>query len=217
MKKIPATFAFFLLVSLSAPAFADEHSMVDGGLYISGHGVFEMLNGTNEGCTCGNDHHEFDPGWGVTGAIGYAWAFPNSPADVRLELEGSYRKSPYNSIQWASGAVSLVDGDLEFLTGMVNLIVDIHVGQRFVPHIGVGLGRSQIRYRDIVETDDLGVVTVYPDSEVEVTMTQAIVGFGYRLSPGLIVDTEYRLFNPNDPNYNGLMANEVTIGFRMIF
>lgn len=217
MKKFFAPLACFLLAGLSAPVFADEQSTIDGGLYISGHGLVEMLKGTNEGCSCGNDHHEFDPGWGVTGAIGYVWAFPDSPADIRLELEGSYRKAPYDSIAFADGTFLTVDGDLEFLSGMVNLIVDFHIGPRFVPHLGVGLGRSQIRWRDIVVTDEFGVVTAYADSEEDVTMTQVMVGLGYRLSPGLIVDAEYRLFNPNDPSFNGLMANEYTVGFRMIF
>lgn len=216
MKKISASLAFFLLVSLSAPAFADEHSTIDGGLYISGHGLVEFLNGTNETAS-GNDHHNFDPGWGVTAAMGYVWAFPDSPASVRLELEGSRRKTPYESMQFADGTFWTVDGDLEILSGMVNLIVDFNIGQRFVPHIGAGVGSSQIGWRDIVVTDEFGVVTASADWEVDVIMTQIIVGLGYRLSPGLIVDTEYRLFNPNDPNYNGLMANEITVGFRMIF
>ena len=153
----------------------------------------------------------------MTGAIGYVWAFPEAPADVRLELEGSYRKAPYDSIAFADGTFWLVDGDLEFLTGMVNLIVDFHLGQHLVPHVGFGLGRTQIRWRDIVVTDELSVVTAFADTKEDVTMTQVIVGLGYRLSPGLIIDTEYRLFNPNDPNFNGLMANEFTVGFRMIF
>ena len=216
MKKISAPFALFLLVGLSAPAFAEDQSTFDGGLYFSGHGLVQMLKGTNANVG-GNDHHEFDPGWGATAAMGYVWAFPESPGDIRLELEGSYRKTPYDSIQWADGTFWLVDGDLEFLTGMVNLMVDFHAGPRFVPHIGVGVGRTQIRWRDIVVTDEFGVVTALEDAEEDVTMTQLILGLGYRLSPGLIVDTEYRLFNPNDPSYNGLMANELTVGFRMIF
>jgi len=216
MKKLLAPFAFYLIAGLFAPAFADEKSTIDGGLYISGHGLVEMLNGTNS-TIAGNDHHEFDPGWGVTAAIGYTWAFPDSPGDLRLEIEGGYRKAPYDSITFADSSFWLVDGDLEFLTGMVNVIVDFHAGRRFVPHIGIGLGRSQIRWRDIVVTDEIGVVTAFLDTEEDVTMTQVMVGLGYRLSPGLIVDTEYRYFVPNDSSFDGLRANEFTVGFRMIF
>lgn len=210
MKKAFLSFALFLFLVPAVPAQAQEKSFTDGGLYISGHGLVQLLNGTNETAS-GNDHHEFDPGYGFTAAIGYVWAFPESPADFRLEVEGSYRQTPYKSIRFANGTYVEVEGDLQFLSGMANLIVDFHIGERISPHVGVGLGRSEIRWRDIVING-----TPFADTEEDVTMTQIIAGLGYRLSPGLIIDTEYRLFNPNDANFNGLMGNEFTIGFRMV-
>jgi opacity protein-like surface antigen len=223
MKKTIAAIAFVFVVGLAAPGLADENGWTsDGGLYISGHGLITNLRGTNEtGCACGNDYWEYDIGFGGTAAVGYAFVFPGYGVDLRGEIEGSYRKSAHDSISFADGTFWDINGNTTIKAVMVNMLVDVHTQTRLTPYFGAGLGRMEIGYDNwsVTQTDPLGVVTTFglPTINFDVGAWQAIAGLGFAISPSLIIDLEYRYFQPNDPGFNGLISNDFAFGLRFIF
>jgi opacity protein-like surface antigen len=221
MKKTIAAAACFFVSTLAVPGLADDKGWTsDGGVYFSGRGLVLNLRGTNQ-TAIGSDRWEFEIGRGGTAAIGYAFALPDYGTDVRIEIEGSYREAANDAISFADGTFWDITGNTTIKAGMVNLLLDFHTQTRLSPYIGAGLGRAQIGFDDwlVVETDPLGAVSTFvlPPEEIDVAVWQAMAGFGLAISPGLIVDLEYRYFQPTSSNYNGLLSNELALGLRIVF
>ena len=221
MKKTVAVAVFAFVGGLAAPALAGEGGWTsDGGLYLSARGLVQNLRGTNQ-TSIGSDYWDYGIGYGAIGAVGYAFVFPKYGADIRTEIEGSYRQAANDSIIFADGTYWDISGNTTIKAAMVNVLIDFHTQTRFSPYVGAGLGRTEISFDSwsVVETDPLGTVTAFtlPGSDSDVSAWQVMAGFGYGLSPGLNIELEYRYFQPNDPNYNGLISNEVALGLRMVF
>jgi opacity protein-like surface antigen len=197
------------------PAASQGSPGSDSGLYINAH-----VLGSNP--TVKDDptqaEYEFEYGYGGTGAIGYALAFPDYSADLRFELEASYRMyelssidDPSTTICGAPDTFCLATGNYNVAAAMVNFYIDFHTQSRFVPSIGFGYGRARMYFDDWVVN---GVP--WANGHVDADIYQFIGGIGYKLSPGLILDAEYRYVQPNDDNWDGYLSNELLIGFRMI-
>ncbi len=217
MKNRIAAAALFLSMTIAAPAHADDFVVADSGLYLSGHVLGTMYHAVNHS-VFGLDEWGFRGGYGAIAAVGYAWTFPEYPVDLRMEIEGSYRTSQADFYDCACGTYYVLDGDLALGAGMANLIVDIHTQSRIVPHFGIGVGRGEFMFKDMVFVDTTtGTSTLKESWEYNITVWQGIAGMGLRLSPGLVLDVEYRMVQPNDPGFSGFLSNEFTAGFRMIF
>lgn len=206
-------FAFAVLLGLAAagPAVADKHGRTDGGLYFSGHALLTNPRAVNQ-TSAGSDRWSFDLGYGATGAVGYTFAYPQYAGDFRVEFEGSYRSVPFDNRIDADGTFHDLGGDFVFAVGMVNLLVDFHTQTRVTPYVGVGAGWGYILWDDYTDNGFLvGDIDWYR------SMWQFMGGIGYRLSPGLIVDFEYRYFQPNDSGFDGYTSNEGSMGLRIVF
>ena len=217
MKNRIAAATLLLTTIFATTAYADDFVPADGGLYLSGHVLGTTYHATSSSFA-GTDVWGFRPGKGATAAIGYVAVFPKYPADLRVEIEASYRSAQADYIDLATGKHFVADGFVALGSGMANLIVDVHTSTRIVPHFGFGLGRGELMFKDMVFSDPLtGASTPKQSWEDNITVWQLIGGLGLRLTPGLVVDVEYRMVQPNDPDFNGLISNEFTAGFRMIF
>ena len=222
MKKTICALGFLAIAVTAAPAAADEYWTVDSGLYISGRASVQSVQASNA-TALGNDQWEYDTGFGVIAAVGYAFVFPEYGVSLRGEIEGSYRLAENTDVYFANGYYwDVVDGDTIYRSGMVNILIDVHTQTRFAPYFGAGIGRTLLRFNNwIVDVyDGTGAYigrAVYPERDYDISVWQAIAGVGFHLSPGLAVELEYRFFQPNDPGFNGYISNEVSLGVRMIF
>lgn len=217
-------FSMFSLCAPLVPANAQVES--DGGLYWSMRGGLSEVRNITQTYLLGsnpeyetitdidgnvttvlvtpgvNDHRgtrklKMDDGWLVGGAIGYTWLYPENSADLRLEIEGTYRRSANGTIEAILTPISNrpdsisyydytllpFDGTVSFRSAMINMFLDFHTPTRVVPYIGLGAGMTQLVSKVGVINDDL----LTPS-------WQAIGGIGYKLSPGTMLTMEYRFF-----------------------
>lgn len=210
---IPAAIALSSLFCI-APAAGQETSESDSGLYLSVRAI-----GSNP---TAKDHptqveFEYNYGYGATGAIGYAVANPGYGVNFRFELEASYRKYDldeiYDPFRLFCGAnvICPATGDFNVSAAAVNMYFDFNTGSRVLPSVGVGYGRARYFFHDRI-VNGLN----WPNFRTDTDFFQIMAGFGYKLTPGLIIDTEYRYIQPNDISMSGFLSNEITIGVRLI-
>lgn len=217
-------FAMFFLCAPLAPANAQVAA--DGGLYWSLRGGLSQVRNTStvdvlgydpvystvtnpDGSTSTvletpglNDHRgvralEMDYGWVAGGAIGYTWLYPENSADIRLEVEGIYRRNVDGTVDaqyyptsdnpdsdsYSSYEILSFQGSVSFRSAMVNMALDFHTPTRLVPYVGLGAGMTQLVSKVGAINDDLLSLS-----------WQAIAGVGYKLSPGTMVTLEFRHF-----------------------
>lgn len=211
---IPAA-VFLAFVFAAVPAAGQEESKSDRGFYLS-------IRGLGSNPTAKDDpsqvEYEMDYGYGGIAAIGYALANPGYGVNFRFEIEGGYRmyelKEAFDPLGAVCGGVLLIctaTGDFNVATAMANIYFDFNTGSNLLPSFGVGYGRGRFFF------DDWSFNGSPPSSiRVDADVYQAMVGIGYKITPGMILDTEYRFLQPNDSSMNGFFSNEFTIGLRLI-
>jgi len=159
-----------------ASLFASS-ALADEGLYLrfgagSGHVDKESFGSA-----------EFDIGYAATASVGYSWFFPESIADLRVELEGSYRHNDLDQIAGLSAT-----GKLRTYSAMLNGIFDFRTTWPVVPYVGGGLGATQLRYQDD------GANGFFPsiDDHDTVFAFQVMGGLNFDISDNLSIGAEYR-------------------------
>lgn len=173
MKSIVRLCAAAAFVSLLAPA-----ALADDGPYMRfAAGPSHMDENTFP-------FIEFDPGFTGSAALGYNWFFPQNLADVRVELEGSYR---YNDVHEIASLTA--DGDAQVFSAMVNGYLDFRTTWPVVPYVGIGFGGSHIRYEDDGAGGLIGVTINDNDT---IFAYQVMGGVFYNLSESMAIGFEYR-------------------------
>lgn len=206
---------------LAAPAMAQE-SFADSGSYISLAGVgtdgsIPMSTWTDTG-PAGDRIWSIDYHYGGLVALGYQWAFEDSPADFRAEIEGGYRRTYFDGLIDPGGALLDVDGYLETGSVMANGYVDFRLGDAISPYVGIGVGGTRIARRDVT----LSGVPVASDKFTYTTAMQLMAGVGYKLSPGTVLGLEYRFMEMRKFSFPGVSLledihfNEILITFRLV-
>ncbi len=196
-----------LVAGISTPAIAD-------GLYLRFQGGGALVP---DGMVSGTD---FSAGYIGTAAVGYSIFFPESIADLRLELEGSYRRNDFDDVTVVGTTVD-ADGDLTAMAAMANVYFDFRTIWSVVPYLGVGAGVAEVAWNDFDSA-----LSVAVDDEDTVAALQTMVGFDYNLSDSLAIGVEYRFFFTDDPTLTDALGfafdtsyenHSVLVGFRMTF
>lgn len=215
MKKTISALGFVAIAVAAAPAAGQEASELDSGLYLSVRALGSNPTAKDDPTQA---EYEFNYGYGGIAAIGYAMANPAYGVNFRFELEASYRKydleeisDPSTTICGGGATFCLASGDFDIAAGMVNMYFDFNTGSPILPSLGLGYGRARYYFNDWVING-----TPLLDSHVDADIFQVMAGIGYKISPGLILDTEYRYVQPNEGSINGFFSNELTIGLRFI-
>lgn len=172
MKSIIRLCAGVAFASLAAPtAFADEgpYLRIAAGTGLVDEDSFGQL--------------DFEPGYVGSAAIGYNWFYPDSIADLRVELEGSYRQ---NDVDELFGFNS--DGRTRAFSAMVNGYFDLRTSLPFVPYFGAGIGATHLRHED----DGAAGLFTAIDDEDTVFAYQVMGGANVNLASGLAFGVEYR-------------------------
>lgn len=160
---------------------------------------------------------ELNYGYGGIAAIGYAMANPAYGVNFRFELEASYRMYEFEAIDDPTltlcGLLTCpTTGDFDIAAGMANVYFDFNTASPILPSLGFGYGRARYYFEDWAIAGGPAV----PDFHFDTDVFQIMAGIGYRISPGMILDAEYRYLQPNDSGFNGFFSNELTIGLRFI-
>jgi opacity protein-like surface antigen len=211
---IPAAVFLSSVLCITAAA-GQEAPELDSGPYLS-----VRVLGSNP--TAKDDptqaEYNLDYGYGGIAAIGYAMAKPAYGVNFRFELEVSYRMYELSEVSDPLAVVCgggltfcLASGDYNIAAGMANIYFDFNTASPLLPSLGFGYGRARYYFDDWVVNG-----APWTNYHIDTDVMQVIAGIGYRISPGLILDTEYRYLQPNDSGMNGFFSNELTIGLRFI-
>ena len=143
------------------------------GFYIGGEGGLNWL--------LNNGSYSTDTGFAVGGKIGYDFVGP------RIELEGVYRNNRGNGSAFPRELI--VNGQINQVSAMANLLYDFAPGATITPYIGAGAG----------------IAFVDPSLSPGCTMCstqfayQGIVGLSYNMAPGWRIDLDGRYYGTTNP------------------
>jgi opacity protein-like surface antigen len=213
MKKLLAGAAFAALVSVSPVVAADMPvepivEEAQANWYVSLHGGWKFGEDWNDeldashGDPLSDDFAdltiEADDGWRVGGALGFS--FNNWLA---LEGEVAYMKQDFNSVEFdeTGGEFSGLDlldpfdlgGDISILTGMVNVIVGVPLGEIFRPYIGGGIGAAHVNADASISDLDFSL-----DDSDTVFAAQAFAGVDVIITENVAIGGRVRYLHLND-------------------
>jgi OOP family OmpA-OmpF porin len=167
---------------------------------------------------------EFNSGLVTKGSLGYTFT-GSSPVVLRSELEISYRRYEADRLgDTPFGPYHGADGNLTYLTGMVNGLLDFKTGTRVTPFVGIGIGMSRVSYNSVKSKD--GILATIDDTD-NVFAYQGMAGLAYDITESWKIDLEYRYFHTQDTtlkNDSGVDGNldcnsnhSVIVGVRYLF
>jgi len=186
MKK--ALIAAAALVAL--PVAAQAQSLQPGGFYIGAEGGLNWLLNNSFTATVavpgavasGNVNGTYNTGWLAGGMIGYDFIGP------RVELEGVYRSN--NGTLTVPGVAGSVNGYVNQVSIMANLLYDFNAGGTIVPYVGAGAG---VAFLTAGDSGGSAGATAFA--------YQAIAGLGWNIDTMFRVNLEGRYYGTTTPNY----------------
>jgi opacity protein-like surface antigen len=134
---------------------------------------------------------EFDTGFGVLGAAGYAF---DDLGFGTFRLEAG---SPIGRIHAFGMTASGGDAEVSSLSGTVNAALDMALGTFVEPYVLVGIEAANLN----LESDDLDV-----DEDDTVFVYQAGAGLGFPVTEAITLFAGYRFFGTTDPEFEGVDA-----------
>ena len=177
-----------ILSVLSAPALAYEvigagqtYVAVQGG--IAKPEKHDFLTSAGAKVTT-----EMKDGYVVVGAVG------RKSGNVRMELEGSFRKSDVENHVTTGAPLAGSRGKAKVMAGMANAYFDIPTTSSVQPYIGGGVGVANVDYSDYATTST-GVVM---DDDNSAFAYQGMAGVAMPLNGRLSLNAEYRYFATAD-------------------
>ncbi len=180
-----------------------------------------------------NTEFSFSPDRDFAGFLRGGYRFNEN---VRLELEGGYRKGDLESIRATSGSAVVqglctpgvrrtttaptcgdVEGELNASTLMLNAIYDFDFdfglfGQTIVPFAGVGVGVAEIQNKVFgqlatVPATAAPIQNLSVDDIERAFAYQGILGLAFQLSPNLSLDLTGRYLMTNDVEFGSVTLN----------
>lgn len=150
----------------------------------------------------------YDAGLGGTVAVGMPIT---DGADLRGELEISYRSNDLDQIEVDSSGTAPATGRIESTAMLANLYLDLMPESPLTPFIGVGAGIASL---------DLEVVGL-TRSDDTVFACQFAAGAALLATEKTYVELQYRYFTTQDPNLDGFKTEyavqNLLVGLRFMF
>jgi len=166
---------------LTLPAAANAQSMfspsgpVYPGVYIGAEGGLNWL--------LNNNSYTMNTGWAVGGKVGYDFVGP------RVEIEGLYHNNTGSGVvAFPNGGFANVNGRIEQVSLMGNVLYDFFPGATITPYIGAGAGVA------FVDSTIQGCSLCSTQFAY-----QGIVGLGYNATPALRISLEGRYYGTTNP------------------
>ena len=131
-------------------------------------------------------------GWAAGGMVGYDFVGP------RVELEALYHSNTGNGVVAFPNGYANVNGQIQQVSLMANLLYDFLPGATITPYVGAGAG---IAFVDLT-IQGCGLCTTQ-------FAYQGIIGVGWNISPSFRVNLDGRYYgttNPGAYTNNNIMA-----------
>jgi opacity protein-like surface antigen len=179
-----------------AMAFSWTTAQAQEGFYFGPEGGWTGLQGTTSSVTGTNPvtgqsvtfpiNQSFDSGWNVGARAGYQWG------PWRFEGEYSHRENGGH----LTGPGARFNGSVDTNSFMANGIYDFSLGWPVTPHIGMGIGVTEVN--GSVSTPNFGTFSKSSDT---LFAYQAIAGIRYMFTPSLAFDLDYRYRGSSDATW----------------
>jgi opacity protein-like surface antigen len=190
------------VVLLAAVSFAQENTKP----YIRVSGGGAVLNDADlseSGFT--TVEAEFDAGY----VLGAAGGVELGVLPVRVEAEFGYQKNDIDKLKAFGTSVS-VDGDVSIMTLMLNGYYDFKNKSFITPYLMAGVGAARIDAELEGDSEDDTVLAV-----------QVGAGLAFEVTENVSIDTEYRYFLTDDPDFGDIEAeisgHRLQVGVRYTF
>lgn len=161
------------------------YASLGGGLNFLDDSDFDIAGGV------GVDN-QYDTGFIISGAVGYATAPVWDYGSLRLEGEVSYRQNDIDvhSVAALGGDQPGSTGEASALAFMANVYHDFLPGSDFRPYVGGGIGLASIEFSDY----GIAAVPDVLDDDDTAFAYQLIAGASYSFTPQLAATIDYRFF-----------------------
>jgi opacity protein-like surface antigen len=190
MGRGPVTAIVVLLVPFHALAAGPYVSLTGGAVFLEDSDLDLNISGLP------NVKAEFDTGFAVLGAAGYAFD-PLTFGTLRAEAEIAYRENDVDKLKVSGvGSISAGDATVSALSGMVNAALDVATGTIVEPYVFVGIGGANVS----LDGDD------FDDEDDTVFAYQAGAGLGFAVTDAITLFAGYRFFGTTDPEFEGVDA-----------
>jgi opacity protein-like surface antigen len=206
MKKIIFCTTVCLIFAVPAISFgaSGPYGSVNAGVTILPDSDLDV---TISGLGSVSEELSYDSGFTIGGAVGY------KIENFRYEGEISYQKNDLDSIS-ALGISLPVDGDISFLTFLVNGYFDFGSGGPLTPYVTAGIGYSNFEIGDGGDSEDDNLFTY-----------QLGVGVGFTINENVTLDLRYRYLGFEDYEYSDatgrisaeISSHNITAGLRFAF
>lgn len=193
-----------LAITALLSVFGATHAAA--GPYVSASGGAAFLADSDlEVNGVGGVEAEFDTGFGVTGAVGWA-SDTMTMGTLRTEVELGYRKNDVDKFTGPGGTAASGGADVSALSGMGNVALDLDTGTTFQPYVMGGVGLANVEFdspADGFEDDDT-VFAFQLGAGINVPVGGVTLFGGYRFfgtsdpefkDQGVRVDAEYNSHN----------------------
>ncbi|MEO1658883.1 MAG: OmpA family protein [Pseudomonadota bacterium] len=160
---------------------------------------------------------EVDEGFGLYGAIGKYF-----PGNLRSEIEIARRGQDVDSLPTAAGAAVFPAGtdlgEINVLTGMINVYKDIPLGfsERVTPYLGGGIGFARVSLdmdnESVVDASTLTgpLNSIDLDDDDYVTAVQGMAGVTVEVARNLALAVGYRYLQTGEYDMEGALNAEDT-------
>jgi outer membrane protein OmpA-like peptidoglycan-associated protein len=160
-------------VALALPVAAQAQGTYPG-FYIGAEGGLNWL--------LNNRSYQMDTGWAAGGKLGYDFVGP------RVELEGLYHSNNGRGLVAFPGGLARVNGQIQQISVMANLLYDFTPGSTFTPFIGAGAGVAFVD-KNILGCNMCSTQFAY----------QGILGVAWNVSEAFRISVDGRYYGTTNP------------------
>lgn len=170
-----------------------EPVMDENFWYVSIHGGIKFGEDWDDDWNYGDLEFEVDNGWRVGGTVGYSLS-----SIFAVEGELSYMHQELESDQVRLAALAATedccdDSDLSIVTGMINLVGGVLIGDRIRPYAGAGVGLAHVSFNNV----DFPTLFDLDDGDV-VLAAQGFAGLDFVVSERFAIGARYGLLHLGD-------------------
>jgi opacity protein-like surface antigen len=155
---------------------------------------------------------EYDEGYVLGIAAGLAIT-NSTDMGLRLEAEFGYQENDIDTVSLDGFGSASIDGNVKIMTFMLNGYIDFRNKSFITPYLMAGIGAANVEG----EIEGLG------SEDDTVFAGQVGAGLAFAISENVSIDTEYRYFMTDDPDFYGtdvdveLSGHRLQLGVRYTF
>ena len=189
----------FLLVTLPLLVSGALSAVAADGFYVAASGGANLLADSDASEPGATGTFEFDTGFALSGAVGYA------QGPWRAELDITYRENDFDSATVTATifgttitASGQLEGDASSLAFMATGYYDIDTGSPVKPYLGLGIGVARV---DVNDLRLAGSALTPVNVDDTVFAFQITAGASFEMNQNLDLTLHYRYFRTADPEF----------------